>query len=341
MQINEVLLQQMIEERIVNVVKHPTENLFIYNYTSKAQYDKVWNEVTLLTRGLILDRELNIVSRPFKKFFNFDEHKKEEIPLLPFVVQEKLDGSLGILYWVKDKPFIATRGSFDSMQAIHGNEILYSKYNSSFEKLDRRKTYLFEIIYPGNRIVIDYGNIDDLILLAVIDNENGLDVELDKTIGFKTVEHYDGLDNFEKIKLLEYENKEGFVIKFQNSFRTKIKFSEYVKLHKIITGVSNIAIWEYMKDGKDLDELLEKVPDEFYNWVKQTKNDLQNHFLTIYDESKKVFKELATRKETALYFQQQKYPAVLFGMLDGKKPDNIIWRMIRPTFSKAYKNIEE
>ena len=281
MQIDTVLLQQMMDEKLVSVTKHPQHNLFIYNYTAKAQYDKVWNNITLLTRGLILDEAYQIVARGFKKFFNFDEIDIAAIPQLPFVVQEKLDGSLGILYWVGNTAFIASRGSFDSKQAQHATAILHNKYGAVVEKLQKDKTYLFEIIYPANRIVVDYGNEDDLILLAVIDNETGLDEELDTSLGFRTVAHFEGLTDFGKIAALNLDNKEGFVIKFQNGFRVKIKFSEYVKLHRIITGVSNIAIWEYMKEAKDIDVLLDKVPDEFYNWVKQTKNNLQQHYDTI------------------------------------------------------------
>jgi RNA ligase len=33
----------------------------------------------------------------------------------------------------------------------------------------------------------------------------------------------------------------------------------------------------------------------------------------------------------------QKYPAILFAMLDGKNYAPIIWKMIRPVFSKPFK----
>jgi hypothetical protein len=55
----------------------------------------------------------------------------------------------------------------------------------------------------------------------------------------------------------------------------KIKGSEYVRLHKILTNISNRHIWECLKDKKPLDEIIEKVPDEFYNWVKETKENFE------------------------------------------------------------------
>jgi hypothetical protein len=334
--INKTLLQQMLDERLVIVQKHPAADLFIYNYTNKAQYDRIWNEITLQSRGLILDANLNIVARPFKKFFNLEEHLPGEIPDEPFEAYEKVDGSLGILYWLNDIPYIATRGSFISDQALHATKILHQKYPQTFDKIDRNATYLFEIIYPGNKIVVDYGDKDDLVLIAVINNTTGDDLPL-PDIGFPIVKKYDGINDLNLLKTLEEENKEGFVIRFKSGLRVKVKFTEYLRLHRIITGVSNLVIWEHLSEGRSFDDLLEKVPDEFYEWVKKTTNELTAQYNAILTESQNSFKQLNTRKETALYFQTQKYPSVLFALLDDKPFDKIIWKMIRPQYAKPFK----
>ena len=336
---NKELLQKMLDGKLVSVQKHPEADLFIYNYSSIVQYEKIWNEITLNTRGLILDSDMNIIARPFGKFFNLEEHQPGDIPNLPFDVYEKMDGSLGILYFIGGKPFIATRGSFTSVQSKHATEILYSKYKHTFDKLDKSSTYLFEIIYPQNRIVVDYGVMDDLVLLTIIDNVSG--VERIEDIGFPIVKKYDGITDINKLKLLNKDNSEGFVIRFSNGFRIKVKFSEYVRLHRIITGVSNVAIWEYLSENKALDELLEKVPDESYNWIKKVQSELMKQFDDILLESKLLFKELETRKETAEYFKtQKKYTHILFSMLDKKNIDEMIWDMIRPKYSKPFNIIE-
>jgi RNA ligase len=336
MEIDKQLLQQMIDERFVSVQKHPDADLFIYNYTAKAQYDRMWNDITLQCRGLILDKEINIIARPFRKFFNLEELPADEMPNEPFEVYEKLDGSLGILYWLNNEPFIATRGSFISQQALRGGKILRRKYAHTFHQLDKGVTYLFEIIYPENRIVIDYGAEDDLILLAAIDNVTGNDLPV-PDIGFPIVKKYSGIADIDALKQLDEANREGFVVKFKNGLRAKLKFKEYLRIHRIVTGVSNITIWEHLAEGRPFDELLEKVPDEFYDWVKKTIDELTNRYNAILAESKNAFKQLDTRKETALYFQTQKYPSVLFAMLDDKPFDKIIWKMIRPQFSKPFK----
>lgn len=333
------LLKEMMDDGFVVKQNHPEADIFIYNYTAKAQYDKLWNEVTLNCRGLIMDSKMNIIARPFPKFFNLGELENQHIPKEPFEVFEKMDGSLGILYWYNNKPYIATRGSFTSEQSVKANQILQTKYKHIIEKLNPTKTYLFEIIYPENRIVVDYGNTEDLVLLSVIDNINGKETLED--IGFPVVKRYNGITDINALQTLEEENKEGFVIRFNNGLRYKVKFKEYVRLHRIITQVSNISIWEYLRQGNTLDELLERVPDEFYNWVKKTNTDFLANYKQIENTAKQEFKNLGDRKQTALYFQKCTYPAILFNMLDGKNYSDTIWKMLRPKFSKTFTNSEE
>lgn len=333
------LLNKRVGKKLVSVQKHPTADLFIYNYTPTVQYDKLWDEITMQTRGLILDGSQNIVAKPFGKFFNVEEHAPEQLPQLPFDVFEKLDGSLGILYWLNDLPYIATRGSFESDQAKHATQILYEKYSNLFPLLDKHKTYLFEIIYPENRIVLDYGGLDDLILLTVIDNETG--EETIEDIGFPVIKRFDGINDLEELKALEKNNKEGFVVRFKNGFRVKMKFAEYVRLHRIITGVSNIAIWEYLKDGKPFDALLEKVPDEFYDWLMQTKDEIVGNFNKIVLEGNSVYPTIYNEdKKTFALRVLDKYKnisAILFNMWTNKKIEPIIWKMVRPTYSRPFK----
>lgn len=116
-------LEQLVTQRLITKRSHPNGQLFIYNYTAKAQYENIWTPETLQARGLIFNSYGNLIACPFPKFFNLGEHKNT-LPLEPFEIYEKLDGSLGILYFFEDMPYIATRGSFDSVQASKANEML-------------------------------------------------------------------------------------------------------------------------------------------------------------------------------------------------------------------------
>ena len=335
--IEHATLQSLVEQKLVTVQRHPDAELFIYNYSPLVQYQRLWNEITLMTRGLILDAQGNIMARPFKKFFNWEEHEPQEIPQEPFEVFDKADGSLGILYWLEGQPAIATRGSFTSEQAIHATQILRDRYAHLWKKLDPDVTYLFEIIYPANRIVVDYGTWDDLLLLAVLDKQTGQDLPLPTDLDFPIVTRYDGIQDLAQLKALEKNNQEGFVVRFKSGFRLKLKFAEYVRLHRLITQTSSTIVWEYLSQGKSFEELLERVPDEFYEWVKQTKQTLEEQFNDILREAQQALQPFPTRKESAAYFLTQKYPHVMFRLLDGKAPGEVIWKMIKPPYSKPFK----
>ncbi len=330
----------MISQNYIRVNKHPEHDLYIYNYTQNAQFERVWNEITISCRGLILDANGNVAARPFPKFFNLGEMESQILPNTAFEVFDKVDGSLGILYWIDEVPFMASRGSFASDQSDKANKMLHGKYKASWPLLDKTKTYLFEIIYPENRIVLDYGASEELILLAVVDTHSGKEFPLED-IGFPIVQKFDGIKDIRTLSALNLDNKEGFVIKYADNFRVKIKFEEYLRLHRIVTQVSNLNIWEFLKTNKSFEEILERVPDEFFTWVKQTKTNLENDYKAIEEQCKTDFKELESRKETALYFQTCKYPSVLFWMLDGKDYSEIIWKMIRPEFEKPFNREEE
>lgn len=348
-------LQKMIDQGFISVQKHPTEDLFIYNYTQKCQFAREWNNETMKCRGLILDKENNIVARPFEKFFNYEEHTGEDSLLSPlpneeFEVYDKVDGSLGILYWVKDEPFIATRGSFTSDQAIEANKILQG-YKNYFNELNRNYTYLFEIIYPENRIVVDYGQRRELILLAVIDTQTGEEKDLFKEcLGFPFITKFDGVDDFTKVRDIQRDNAEGFVVKFKSGLRVKLKYAEYIRLHRLVTGVNAKTIWELLKNGDTFKDLLERVPEEFLEWVNETKRKILDEFNLAEFVALRDFnevKDLPTRKDQAIKImeidsqREKKLSGIIFKMLDGQDYSDLIWRLVKPRAEKSFKEDQE
>jgi RNA ligase len=199
---------------------HQTLDLDIWNYSEKVQYEGLWDDITLMCRGLVTNSEGDIVARPFRKFFNIEEGR--HIPTEQFNVYEKMDGSLGILFFYNDVWVLATRGSFTSDQAVKGFEMLK---NYEYEKLHKDYTYLFEIIYEENRIVVKY-SFEDLVLLGMIETKTGYEVDLYSevndirlknlisNIGIKVVKRYDGIKDYSVLKGMIGDDEEGFVVQF-------------------------------------------------------------------------------------------------------------------------------
>jgi len=358
------ILNSYIERGLLEKNSHPSLPLDIYNYSRECQFSKEWDEITLNMRGTVLDREGNVVARTFPKFFNLEELDSSDIPNENFDVFEKMDGSLGILFNYEGEWHFATKGSFTSEQAIRGRSIL-EKYH--YKDLLKDCTYLFEIIYPENRIVVSY-DFEDIILLSVIDNLDGYEYDIHSdekslmnlknqgilgTIGFKVVKKYDGLNNYKELKKIISSNSEGFVIRFSSGFRMKIKGEEYVRLHRLLTNFSNVDIWELLKNKQDLGNFLDRVPDEFDLWVKKIIKELKYNYSSIEERVNDIYKSFFEkrpdfekdkgRKEFAEWAKEQDrdITSILFMFYDGNDYSEKIWKMIRPKYQKPFWNKTE
>lgn len=328
-------LERMVEQGYVQVKQHAAADLWIYNYSPVTQFERYWNPVTLQCRGLILDGQGQIVARPLPKFFNLGEPEVGPLPHQPFEVYEKMDGSLGILYFWKGEAQIASRGSFHSKQALKANSLLYGKYRSSLAHLNPDYTYLFEIIYPENRIVVDYGDAEELVLLAVLETATGREQPL-PDIGFPLPKRYDWQADVSALKERKMENKEGYIVRFKNGYRVKVKLERYMELHRIVTGISTKSIWEMLRSGVGLAGLLEQLPDEYYDWVKSEEQSFRRQYRIIEAQCRKDFKVLGSRKETAAYFLQCAYPVILFRMLDQRPYADLIWGLLKPSYERPF-----
>ena len=336
-------LQKYYEDGWLIKQTHPTLPLTIWNYSQTTQYEGKWDEITLHCRGLVTDDMGNVVARPFKKFFNMEEGK--HTPTEEFDVYEKMDGSLIIVFWYDGGWVVASRGSFISDQAIGASKIFFEELDHNFSI---GITYLFEFTAPWNRIVVDYGEKPNLTLLGAIrtDDETEATWEQLKMIGdganCDVVKKYNGISDYSTLKGMIDDNAEGFVIRFSNGDRMKIKGVEYLRLHKIMTEVSTKSVWEILSNSGSMEDLLKDVPDEFYTKIKEYENELVGQFNILKREYEYIFmtfqalglRDGGKRKEFAEQALKVKHPSILFAMLDGRDVEPIIWKIIQPEFKK-------
>lgn len=328
-------IKPYIAEGLINEQVHPEyPDVRLFNYTQKCQFEKKWDEVTKVCRGLILNVKTGeIVARPFPKFFNYEEHvaNGDTLPNEVPEVYPKYDGSLGIMYWIEDKPYFATRGSFVSDQArwVMEHMLPFGK-DSLF--LDKSLTHLFEIIYPENRVVVSYGW-SGIIYLGSIDRETG------ETKNFPQLNAIP-FTSYEQLKALNTPNEEGFVLFYPKAnMRVKIKFEEYKRLHKVMTGLSSIGVWEMLRDG--VDPLSHDIPDEMHPWLNDVINQLTMKYNAIENKAKEVHervKDLPSRKEQAIAINEleKEHGNIVFLMLDEKDYSKPIWQKIRPVGSQTF-----
>ena len=329
-------LDAALANKLVKREKHPELDLYVYNYTATCQFAWEWNDVTLNCRGLIADGEGNIVARPFKKFFSY-EQLNGVLPEENFIVEEKLDGSMLIAFNYKGQLITSTRGSFVSDQAKKGKELL-----GTFLPMENY-TFIFEVIYPENRVVVNY-DFSGVVLLSVWEGNQEFTADMRdkfaKYYKFRKPKVYRYFKSVEEMLSYEKPNLEGFVLHYETGERVKIKLADYKRLHRLITGVSEKTVWEAMRNGT-VEQMLEGTPDEFYNFVEEVREILQTRYDVIEAAAKDYFVDLGDRKANAMHYQHFQYPSILFNMLDGKDYSQTIWKLVQPKVERVFKMISE
>jgi len=259
-------------------------DLVLYNYTDQCTFERAWNEITRISRGIIFEKSTGkLVACAMSKFFNLGEMSEtslSNLPDEPYVVTEKMDGSLGIIYNYKNEWRVATRGAFSSEQAVKGLEIL-KKYDMS--SIPKTTTLMAEIIYPDNKIVANYGNREELVLLAannlVTEQECSRDelLTISKTSGMPLVKEYNyTIGEMVALQKTLPKDKEGFVVRFQSGLRVKIKGAEYCRIHRMISQMSPLSFYESMENGKVKIDYLTQLPEEFRKEADELTRQLED-----------------------------------------------------------------
>ena len=345
---------EMRQAGFVKVQRHPQffNELAIANYTHKTQEHYHWNDVTEQCRGLIFNpTTYDIVARPFRKFYNYDEARAPKIDGGQRVVAfDKIDGSLGILYRTPDgEAAIATRGSFTSDQALWATEWIradaerYAVFQENAVDWSFYITDLFEIVYPENRIVVSY-DYEGLVYLASVDvqtgrSDHGGDVYAE--VCQVTTPLYYG--NFGGLFAKEErENAEGFGVYANDTTgqkMVKVKYEEYVRLHRIVSNLTPKSVWEAMTGPymNEVDDLVAEIPEEHEKWVREVAQGLFGEYMSLSVLTNELYQQTAkleTRKDKALFVQQSGYPkpvqSAFFAGLDGKSYVGILWNAVKP-----------
>lgn len=319
----------------IRVVKHDTEPYLLFNYTERAEFEGTWNAVERVSRGLILNyRTAELVALPFEKFFNLEQKPETSLLNLPnqqCEVTSKLDGSLGILYWCSDGPAIATRGSFTSEQALWATRFLRERFDLS--RLDRDVTLLFEIIYPENRVVLDYDIQEALVLIGARNMSDEFDYQ------YHALRHFGLLYGFLVTPLIGRAKideiapfmgavcgVEGWVARFPTGLRVKIKTDEYKRLHRLISQLTPKHVRDLLlQEGPAWTEYLSTLPDEFYKEATSLRQQIMRQvtqqettILAAYESIKHLASESRKAYALEVIARHKAISGYLFALLDGQ-----------------------
>lgn len=312
-------------------------DLSLYCYTKRAVYEKTWNRFTSVARGLVLDKaDRRIVATPFPKFYNLGEDGRTA-PSSDFEAFEKLDGSLIITFHHKGRWHAATKGSFDSSQA---------KAALAMHPLNRMEpglTYLSELIGPSNKIIVKYPR-DEVRLLSVYgkDGREWTRQEIEALdLGGMPLARFVASASLEELIARAASmpsEEEGYVLRFKDGTRLKLKGNEYRRLHALYSNLSPLTVWDAMQTGSD-EAMRRELPEEFWDNFDQIRSLLQRQL----DNVVRAIDEEASRwssradKEVGQALKSIPEPARSFifahrnGQMTDTRTRKALYRFIRPS----------
>lgn len=253
--------------------------LAIFNYGHSCDFS---SPLVQEARGIIIDiNTLEVVCWPFRKFGNYGESYADEIDWNSARVLEKVDGSIVKLWYDKtgEKWQFSTNGMIRAERAEVDNAALPLTFGQVIEKaenlgdipfsaLDKNKTYIFELVSPYTRVVIDYGK-TYLYHLGTRCNLKGL--ESDEDIGIEKPRSYPLYDLESCISAVLNMNKgsdeieeEGFVVVDKYFRRIKVKSPDYLVKNKLLQTSSlskEECIEMLLTDSPRMTLLTEARPD--------------------------------------------------------------------------------
>lgn len=259
------------------------EGLAVAKYTRDyptLAFNKPWDPYVAWARGLVYDltdpEDPKIVGMPFAKFFNFQENpQRVPDPTAKIIdISEKADGSLGTAFFWRGKWRMASSGAVNSPQAMKGTQMLRAM--PWVDKLEEDCNYIFEIIYPENQIILDYGDREDLILLGaryvypcpnmMMTAQQAFDLIGDDRVS--VVKNYNHIrmdvyqiphfvNEFQSNKLVE-----GVIVTYDDGTKFKFKSDQYVKLHVLKRSITFNSAFQAIREGTYQDYLT-VVPEEF------------------------------------------------------------------------------
>lgn len=319
-------------------------NVDVYKYSRDCQYKGLWNKVNRICRGIIFDREGNIIARPFPKFFNLFEIPESHPERLPwkegYQAYEKLDGSCGIGF-IDPATYswrLATPGSSESKQAAQGTQILQSHYDAQL--LPQGVTPVFEIIYPDNIRVVDYGNQPFLSLLAMfeLNGEEWHPSRVDQIatrLGF----HRPATVSIPKDDFFHPDdhkfpsNYEGYVVRFNNGYRVKFKSPWYNQINKLLDLMSPKQVIDMIVES-NYGLITRHIPKHLQLRFDDVRSTLQGLYNSFYGRALDLYAAVPSGmsdKDTAMYILSNvspEYCRLVLGVWRKKDISKYIWQKV-------------
>src|SRR5262249_22726582 len=102
---------------------------------------------------------------------------------------------------------------------------------------------------------------------------------------------------------------EGFVVRFEDGLRLKVKGAEYRRIHALVSRITPLALWEAMQAGDDLEAVRRDIPEELWSDFDTIRSLLARRLDAVVDEARRVTQSAAHLSDKEVGLQLARFPA--------------------------------
>jgi ATP-dependent RNA circularization protein (DNA/RNA ligase family) len=133
--------------------------LFVLKYKRRVFFDSLWNEYLEECRGTVIDRDFNVIVRPFTKIYNYGIEDRSPVfkPNDVVMAYDKVNGFMASVTTYKDELLVSTTGSLDSDFAKMAERMILDTADVFVIKhfcQNGKVTLLFEVVDPSDPHII-------------------------------------------------------------------------------------------------------------------------------------------------------------------------------------------
>lgn len=332
------------------------------------EFFEVWDGFYKECRSLVIDVENeNIVICPFKKFRNLNECDETSLESVQkkiakakcVEISEKIDGSMQTANFYNNEIIMAGAQAINpenSWRLQDGIKRISSDLNyCKMIKDNPNWTFIFEYISLKDAHVVKYTKEQEgMYLIGIRDNLTG------EQFSYKFLLEIARIYNIEKIPQIYQQTledvlneidkytsdqREGVVL-FIDGFQVKIKYDDYVKIHRILSLVSSVnLIIQHYADGT-FDDLIAKIPEAYRAKTLAIKQLIHNYVVSMEEQVtyylREANKNSTDKKEFMIWTEKnvpKKYKSYVRNYYLGKEVNYIKSQISSDT--PHYKNLAE
>ena len=277
-------------------MKEVAPDMFILKYTKKVFYKGLWNEYLEECRGTIVDKDFNIIQRPFSKIYNYGVEK--QAPVLPddteITAFEKINGFMVAVTWHDEKLLVSTTGSVESPFVDMAMEYINQVKDEmeGFCEFYNGYTWLFECCHPNDPHIIQQ---EPGLYLIGCRHKSWRSLPLVMS-EFVNISYVTILNSYKKdvIKvpkqystticglknMVKSVRHEGFVFYTASGVAAKIKSPYYLMAKWVARNPNTDKLMDLKNDIK------ERIEEEFYPLVDKIRENIEEY--TALDEQSRL-----------------------------------------------------